>query len=128
MLSRYVIHRHKTGRTHFDLRIVHEESLRSWSLLKEPPRRAGEKRLAIERESFSIESLNSRNWEEEAFGMGIVDVWDKGEVELKAPSSRLMLLTFMGNKLSGKYELRRMIWYPGNRWLLTKSKPSGDLG
>jgi DNA ligase D-like protein (predicted 3'-phosphoesterase) len=121
MLSRYVIHRHKTGRTHFDLRIVHEESLRSWSLLKEPPSRAGEKRLAIERENFPIESLNNRNWEEEAFGGGIAEVWDKGEVELKSPSSRLMLLTFRGIRLSGKYELRRMIWYPGNRWLLTKS-------
>jgi DNA ligase D-like protein (predicted 3'-phosphoesterase) len=121
MLSRYVIHRHKTGRTHFDLRIVHEESLRSWSLLKEPSSRTGEKRLAIERENFPIESLNNRNWEEEAFGGGIAEVWDKGEVELKSPSSRLMLLTFRGIRLSGKYELRRMIWYPGNRWLLTKS-------
>ena len=121
MLSRYVIHRHKTGRTHFDLRIVHEESLRSWSLLKEPPGKAGERRLAIEREHFPIESLNSKNWEEEAFGEGFAEIWDKGEVELTIPSSKLMLLTFTGNKLSGKYELRRMIWYPGNRWLLTKS-------
>jgi DNA ligase D-like protein (predicted 3'-phosphoesterase) len=128
MLSRYVIHRHKTGRTHFDLRIVHEEKLRSWSLLKEPPRRAGEKRLAIERENFPIESLTRKNWEEEAFGEGIAEIWDKGEVELETPSSRLMVLRFMGNKLSGRYELRRMIWYPGNRWLLTKSRPSGDLG
>ena len=123
MLSRYVIHRHKTGRTHFDLRIVHEERLRSWSLLKEPPGRAGEKRLAIERENFPIESLNSKNWEEEAFGEGIAHIWDKGEVELETPSSRLMVLTFRGDKLSGKYELRRMIWYPGNRWLLIKPRP-----
>ena len=122
MLSRYIIHRHKTGRTHYDLRIVLEDSLRSWSLLKEPPRRAGERRLAIERERFPIESINSKNWEEEAFGMGLAEIWDKGEVEIRAPSSRLMLLTFAGNKLSGKHELRRMIWYPGNRWLLTKSR------
>ena len=127
MFSRYIVHRHKTGRTHFDLRIVQEESLRSWSLLKEPPRRAGERRLAIERENFPIESLNSRNLEEEAFGGGATETWDKGEVEIKAPSSRLMLLTFKGNRLSGKYELRRMIWYPGNRWLLTKSRDPRDL-
>jgi bifunctional non-homologous end joining protein LigD len=126
MNSRYVIHRHKTGRTHFDLRIILEEKLRSWSLLKEPPRKSGERRLAIERENFPIESLNSENWEEEAFGKGSANIWDKGQVEIQAPSSRLMLLTFRGHKLSGKYELRRMVWYPGNRWLLTKSPTSGD--
>ncbi len=128
MLSRYVIHRHKTGRTHYDMRIVQEDILRSWSLLKEPPRKAGERRLAIERENFPIVSLNRKNWEEEAFGVGAAEIWDKGEVEIRAPSSRLMLLTFTGNKLCGKYELRRMIWYPGNRWLLTKSRTSRDLG
>jgi DNA ligase D-like protein (predicted 3'-phosphoesterase) len=127
MLSRYVVHRHKTGRTHFDLRIVQEGSLRSWSLLKEPPRRAGERRLAIERENFPIESINSRNWEEQAFGAGKADIWDKGEVEVRMHSSRLLMLRFKGNRLSGRYELRRMIWYPGNRWLLTKSRASGDL-
>ena len=128
MFSKYIIHRHKTGRTHFDLRIALEEKLRSWSLLKEPPRKPGERRLAIERENFPIESLNSKNWEEEAFGKGLANIWDKGEVEIQALSPKLMLLTFRGIKLSGKYELRRMIWYPGNRWLLTKSRASGDSG
>jgi DNA ligase D-like protein (predicted 3'-phosphoesterase) len=127
MLSRYIVHRHKTGRTHFDLRIVQERSLRSWSLLKEPPRRAGERRLAIERENFPIESLDSKNLEEEAFGVGATETWDRGEVEVTAPSSRRMLLVFTGDKLSGEYELRRMIWYPGNRWLLTKLRALRNL-
>ena len=127
MLSRYKIHRHKTGRSHFDLRIVQEERLRSWSLLKEPPGKPGENRLAIERENFPIESLNSKKVEEEAFGEGRVETWDEGQVEVREASSRLMVLTFKGGKLSGRYELRRMIWYPGNRWLLTKSRTPKDL-
>ena len=83
--------------------------------------------MAIERENFPIESLNSKKLEEEAFGEGRVETWDEGQVELREASARLLLLTFRGNKLSGRYELRRMIWYPGNRWLLTKSRAPKDL-
>jgi DNA ligase D-like protein (predicted 3'-phosphoesterase) len=118
--SRFVVHQHKTGRSHFDLRIVQNGMLRSWSLLKDPPRRPGERRLAIERESFSADSIESRLFEEEAFGMGRVSSWDQGEVSFEVESARLLVLTFAGEKVSGKYEFRRMRWYPGNRWLLTK--------
>jgi bifunctional non-homologous end joining protein LigD len=118
--SRFVVHQHRTGRTHFDLRIVHNGVLRSWSLLKEPPCRNGERRLAIERERFTVDSINSITFEEQAFGVGRVSCWDQGELEFEAVSPRLLILTFMGERLSGKYEFRRMRWYPGNRWLLTK--------
>ncbi len=120
MLSRFVIHQHKTGRSHFDLRIIQDGVLRSWSLLREPPRRHGQKRLAIERESFTIESMNSKNYEEEAFGRGRVYTWDEGEVEIRVASPKRLLFAFMGSKVIGNYELRRMLWYPGNRWLLIK--------
>jgi bifunctional non-homologous end joining protein LigD len=118
--SRFVVHQHRTGRTHYDLRIVQNGVLRSWSLLKEPPCRDGERRLAIERESFTEDSIDSKNFEEQAFGLGRVSSWDEGEFEVELASSRLLVLTLMGAKLSGKYEFRRMRWYPGNRWLLTK--------
>jgi len=124
MSSRFVVHQHKTGRTHFDLRIVLNGVLRSWSLLKEPPCRDGERRLAIERESFSADSIDSKNFEEEAFGLGRVSAWDDGEVESEFVSPKLLLLAFAGKKLEGKYEFRRMRWYPGNRWLITKLKQS----
>jgi bifunctional non-homologous end joining protein LigD len=117
---RFVVHQHKTGRTHFDLRIVHNGVLRSWSLLKEPPSRDGERRLAIERESFTKDSIDSKSFEERAFGVGRVSLWDEGEFEIETASPRLLVLTLMGAKLTGKYEFRRMRWYPGNRWLLVK--------
>jgi len=119
-VPRFVVHQHKTGRSHFDLRIEQNGILRSWSLLKEPPRRPGERRLAIERESFSLDSIESKNFEEEAFGMGRVSSWDRGEVTIEVASARLLVVTLTGEKVSGKYEFQRMRWYPGNRWLLTK--------
>jgi len=123
MLSRFVVHQHKAGRRHFDLRIVFSDVMRSWSMLREPPLRSGEKRLAIERESHPAGSINSGTFEEEAFGKGRVSVWDQGEAEVRAISARHLVLSLKGGRISGNYELRRMLWYPGNRWLLAK-KPA----
>jgi bifunctional non-homologous end joining protein LigD len=127
MSCRYVIHQHRTGRVHFDLRIVLDGILRSWSLLKEPPRRYGERRLAIERESFPIQSIESKSFEEEAFGSGRVAVWDEGDVAVGTVSPRLIALKFTGNRISGGYELRRMHWYPGTHWLMTKTRTTEKL-
>lgn len=120
MLSRFVVHQHRTGRTHFDLRIVQNNVLRSWSLLRELPQRRGEKRLAIERESFTTESIGSQAFEEQAFGLGRVRAWDTGDVDIKVISPKHMVLVFYGEKISGNFEIRRTRWYPGNRWLLKK--------
>jgi bifunctional non-homologous end joining protein LigD len=120
MSSRFIVHQHKAGRSHFDLRVLQNGVLRSWSLLKEPPRRRGERRLAVERESYTAESIDSSLFEEEAFGRGPVVTWDKGEVEIKNISPRHFSLVFSGSKVEGKYEFHRMLWYPGNRWLLVK--------
>ena len=115
MSSRFVVHRHQTGRPHFDLRIVLNGVLRSWSLLKEPPGKPGERRLAIERESFTIDSIDSRSFEEEAFGLGSVSPWDGGEAEFESVSPRLLVVSFAGKRVEGRFEFRRMRWYPGNR-------------
>jgi len=121
MLSKFIVHQHRTGRTHFDLRIIHNGVLRSWSLLREPPRRRGEKRLAIERESYTMESIDSRTFEEEAFGIGRVRAWDAGDIEIKESSPTHLSFKFYGDKMSGDFDIQRMKWYPGNRWLLAKT-------
>ena len=121
MVTRFVVHQHKAGRPHYDLRVMHNNVLRSWSLLKEPPCRNGEKRLAIERESFEAEAADCTIFEEEAFGVGNVYTWDKGNVDILGSSAKSIVFNFQGTKLSGLYELKRMRWYPGNRWLLQKN-------
>ncbi len=113
MHSRFVVHRHQTGRSHFDLRIVQNGVLRSWSLLKEPPGKPGERRLAIERESFTIDSINSRSFEEEAFGFGGVSAWDDGEVEFESVSPRLIVLNFAGKKSKGNMSFGGCAGIPG---------------
>jgi hypothetical protein len=116
-----VIHRHRTGRTHYDLRILFPDgALRSWSLLKDPPARKGERRLAIERETFDEQAVAARTIEEKAFGSGRVFVWDGGEASIRRLAPDAIAVTFQGRKVSGAHELRRMKWYPGNHWLLEK--------
>jgi bifunctional non-homologous end joining protein LigD len=124
MNSRFVIHHHKTGRSHFDLRMIEDGIMRSWSLLRQPPLQKGDRRLAIERESFSPQAMDSKGFMESAFGAGKVHVWDEGEVEIEANSARLLTLVFRGKKLDGRYELSQMRWYPGNHWILKKTADS----
>ena len=120
--SIFVIHRHRTGRTHYDLRILFPDgNLRSWSLLKEPPLRDGEKRLAIERESFPPQAVGARTIEEQAFGHGRVFIWDEGTVEIQTTAPEIMTIVFRGKRVAGVYELRRMVKrYPGNHWLFAR--------
>lgn len=120
MNSRFKIHRHKTGRSHFDLRLVDNDRLRSWSLLKEPPLRRGERRLAIERETWAASDIDQSRFNEEAFGEGGVFTWDEGEVSVSDPATNRIVLEFRGRKLTGQYEIKRMRWYPGNRWIMLK--------
>jgi bifunctional non-homologous end joining protein LigD len=126
MLSEFVVHHHRTGRSHFDLRVVEGPRLRSWSILKAPPRLKGERRLAIERENFPAESIRHTHFDEQAFGFGRVNIWDSGKVEIVSSSERHLVLIFMGSRLSGEYEFRRMFWYPGNRWIIAKLKEPGS--
>jgi DNA ligase D-like protein (predicted 3'-phosphoesterase) len=125
--SRFILHQHKTGRRHFDLRLIHEDALRTWSLLQEPPQRTGQRRLAIERESFPADAMDQSSFNEQAFGEGSVYVWDEGGVEITEISQRHLRLLFRGTKLIGGYRLRRMLWYPGNHWLLEKEAPQRNL-
>jgi bifunctional non-homologous end joining protein LigD len=121
MNSRFIVHHHKTGRSHYDLRLIQDGVLRCWSLLRQPPQEKGERRLAIERESFSPQAIDSPGFMESAFGRGRVYTWDDGEVDIKVQPGGFLALIFRGKKLLGRYELRRMRWYPGNHWILKKT-------
>jgi bifunctional non-homologous end joining protein LigD len=123
-MTRFLVHRHMAGKRHYDLRLIQDDVVRSWSMMKEPPARVGEKRLAIEREELSVAEIGRHRIEEEAFGAGKAQVWDSGDVTFTSAAPGRMVLVFAGAKLAGRYEMRRMRWYPGNQWLLEKSSPS----
>jgi len=125
MKARFIIHRHSAGRSHFDLRLLYGDRVRSWSLLRIPPVGA-EQRLAIEREELNAEDLERETIHESAFGAGRAVRWDEGEAGLVLESEDVLVLQLNGRKLSGRYELKRMDWYPGNRWLLRRAGAGED--
>jgi bifunctional non-homologous end joining protein LigD len=127
MTSRFVVHRHKTERPHYDLRLIQGEVVRSWSLLREPSCEAGDSRLAIERESLAPDDLEQKRFVEAAFGEGAVWTWDEGKVEIRSVSPGELSLDFRGDRLTGEYRLRRTRWYPGNRWLLEKRAVATEI-
>lgn len=121
MDGRFVVQRHKTGRAHYDLRILQDDRVRSWSLLRTPPLRPGEQRLAIEREGAPASELDPPTLEESAFGRGKTRLWDQGGLNIRSASPQRLVLALRGAKMSGTYDMRRMSWYPGNRWLIRKT-------
>jgi len=125
MMARFLVHCHSTGRKHLDLRLVQDDLVRSWSLLKPPPERMGERRLAVERKVSHLEEVCRPVIEEEAFGAGKARLWDGGEVAIDDGIPDRLILVFEGTKMTGNYEMRRMRWYPGNRWLIEKSGADG---
>ena len=128
MRTRFVVHRHKTARPHYDLRLVCDGTLRSWSMAKEPPAVAGERRLAVERESHPAEKIESTSFEEEAYGAGRVWTWDAGAVEIDQSGPGRLILQFHGERLLGRYRLEQTEWYPGNRWLLAREGARENAG
>ena len=120
MIAKFLVHHHKAGRPHYDLRLIQGHLIRSWSLRREPPLRAGGQRLAIEMEALSPEDIGKNVIVEEAFGAGRAYLWHEGKVKISAVTPDHLNLRFTGEKLLGDYELRRMRWYPGNRWLFKK--------
>ena len=126
MARKFIIQQHKTGKPHFDLRVAGDDYVRSWSMLRQPPLLAGEQRLAIEREAMPLDAMDRRSIYEAAFGTGRVYLWDEGEVDIVHDTPQHLLLELRGRKLSGTYDLKRMEWYPGNRWLIRKSVVTGQ--
>jgi hypothetical protein len=77
---------------------------------------------------MTAETMKNAIIEEEAFGKGRARVWDAGAAEIRSQTEAKIDFDLLGAKLTGRFELRRMRWYPGNRWLLEKTQePEGIL-
>ena len=57
-LPEFVIHKHAARRLHYDLRLEVRGVLKSWALPKGPPKKSGDKRLAILVEDHNFEYRN----------------------------------------------------------------------
>src|SRR3954470_2006261 len=111
----FVIQKHAASRLHYDFRLEHDGTLKSWAVPKGPSLDPSVKSLAVEVEDHPIEYASFEGTIPQGeYGGGTVMVWDHGtwEPSTDDPAAALKAgkLSFQihGEKLSGGWMLVRM--------------------
>lgn len=102
----FVIQKHSATNLHYDFRLEMDGVLKSWAIPKEPPKKSGIKRLAIQTEDHPLSYATFEgSIPEGQYGAGDVEIWDTGTyVPLKVRDGEI-IVTLHGKKLSGNYVL-----------------------
>jgi len=117
----YVVHEHHATHLHWDLRLEMKGVLKSWAIPKKPPKKEGEKRLAIQVEDHNIDYASfSGTIPEGQYGAGRVKIWDKGTYEPIDVKENKIIFKINGKKLKGIYVLVK--FKPPKNWLFFKKK------
>ena len=134
--GRFVVHRHRASRLHYDLRLEVDGVLASWALPKGPTRDPDEKRFAARTEDHPIEYLDFEGVIPAGeYGAGDSICWDWGTFEPELtwdPGDALrageLKFRLQGEKLAGRFTLVRTA-SPGDSWLLiAKAGPEAIPG
>ncbi len=121
-LPRFVIQKHQATHLHYDFRLEMDGVLKSWAVPKEPPKKSGVKRLAVQVEDHALDYINFEGTIPEGmYGAGTVEIWDKGTYTLKTRKENKIEITLQGNKLKGNYVLIR---FRNKNWLFFRKKDS----
>jgi DNA ligase D-like protein (predicted 3'-phosphoesterase) len=122
----YVIQEHDSRKLHWDLRLQFGSVLRSWAVPKEPPEKAGIKRLAIPTEDHPLEYAQFEGEIPKVqYGAGTVKIWDRGgfePLEVDDEKGRI-IFRIDGKRLSGIYCLIKTAPRGGKQqWLFFRKK------
>lgn len=120
----FVVQRHDATNLHYDFRLEMDGVLKSWAVPKEPPKKAGTKRLAIQTEDHPLEYADFEGEIPEGeYGAGKVEIWDKGTFELLKRNEKEITVTLEGEELKGDYVLIRTKYGKEDKgWLFFKKK------
>jgi bifunctional non-homologous end joining protein LigD len=113
--GRFVVHRHRASRLHYDLRLEIDGVLASWALPKGPTRDPDERRFAARTEDHPIEYLDFEGVIPKGeYGAGDSTCWDWGTFEPELtwdPGAAIrageLKLRLRGDKLAGRFTLVR---------------------
>lgn len=126
----FVVQKHAARRLHYDLRLEHGGTLKSWAVTRGPSLIAGEKRLAVQTEDHPMQYLEFEgNIPKGEYGGGSMIVWDRGKWDSAYDpdygfKKGHLDITLHGSRLKGRWHLVRMKKRAGERneqWLLIKS-------
>jgi DNA ligase D-like protein (predicted 3'-phosphoesterase) len=119
----FVVHKHDASHLHWDLRLEMNRVLKSWAIPKEPPKETKIKRLAIQVEDHPIEYAKFKGTiPEGSYGAGKVEIWDRGNYELKEKTKDKIEFVLHGKKLKGNFVLVKTHYgsKPEKSWLFFK--------
>jgi bifunctional non-homologous end joining protein LigD len=113
--GRFVVHRHRASRLHYDLRLEIDGVLASWALPKGPTRDPDERRFAARTEDHPIEYLDFEGViPADEYGAGDSICWDWGTYEPELtwdPGAAIrageLKFRLRGQKLAGRFTLVR---------------------
>jgi bifunctional non-homologous end joining protein LigD len=105
---RFVVQEHSARRLHWDLRLEHDGVAVSWAVPNGIPLDPAENRKAVHTEDHPLEYLE---FEGEIpageYGAGTMRIWDRGTYALEKWEEGKVVLSFSGERLSGRYALFR---------------------
>ena len=104
--ARFVVQEHNARRLHWDLRLEHDGTLKSWALPRAIPAHPKENRLAVHTEDHPLEYLEFEGEIPKGeYGAGTMSVWDRGTFEAEKFRDSEVIATFSGERLRGRYAL-----------------------
>jgi len=120
----FVVHEHHARNLHWDFRLESGGVLKSWAVPKQPPLRAGLKRLAIQVEDHPKSYAKFQGEIKEGYGKGTVKIWDNGNYTLKEKTAKKLVFILQGKRMKGEYALIKTNFgsKPEKSWLLMKIK------
>jgi DNA ligase D-like protein (predicted 3'-phosphoesterase) len=120
--GRFVVQEHDATNLHWDFRLEMDGTLKSWAVPKEPPKRPGVRRLAVQVEDHDIDYIDFEGTIPEGeYGAGTVKIWDRGTFEVESRKPDKLVFHLHGEKMKGRHTLIHFTDKPEN-WLLFKTK------
>src|SRR5437763_8795161 len=129
----FMVQKHDATRLHYDFRLELDGVLVSWAVPKGPSLDPKDRRMAIQVEDHPMEwgefegAIPKGN-----YGAGAVIVWDRGSYDMLRDDEDVLTFSLDGEKLHGRFTMRRFARGGENAWLLTKGKdehahPGSDI-
>lgn len=132
----FVIQKHDASHLHYDVRLEIDGVLTSWAVPKGPPKKVGEKRLAIQTEDHPMAYAKfAGEIPEGNYGAGTVEIWDHGtydnikfkddkEVPMSSCLKNGIVEVYLhGERLDAPYALIKTKYGNGkNNWLMTRMR------
>ena len=137
---RFVVHKHAANHLHFDLRLEHEGTFRSWAVPKGPSLDPKDRRMAIAVEDHPLDYGDFEGVIPQGqYGGGTVMLWDRGywapqagfENVAQALAEGELKFVMEGERMHGGWVLVRLKddgrGKPQTAWLLIKHRDAGAV-